>query len=216
MDIQLAREQMIEQQVRAWEVLDPEVLDVMARIPRERFVPEAYRDLAFAETMVPLAAGQTMLTPQIEGRMLQALAIRPGESVLEIGTGSGYTAACLAALGAQVTSFEIHPELAEFARNNLDTIGIGNVEIEVRDASRLQGNRRYDAIAVTGSIPVWQPAYAEALRVGGRLFVIVGEAPVMEALLVTRGSENDWIREGLFETVVPPLENASRPVAFEF
>lgn len=216
MDIQHAREQMIEQQIRAWEVLDPSVLAVMADIPRERFVPESYRELAFADTMVPLPQGQFMLKPQIEGRMLQALGLRRGEAVLEIGTGSGYTAACLAALGAQVTSYEIHEELARFARDNIEAVGVANVEIVVADGARLTATRRYDAIAVTGSVPTWEPSYGEALKIGGRLFVVVGEAPIMEALLVTRSTETDWIRESLFETVVPALENVRYPARFQF
>lgn len=216
MDIQHAREQMIEQQIRAWEVLDPSVLAVMADIPRERFVPESYRALAFADTMVPLPQGQFMLKPQIEGRMLQALGLRRGEAVLEIGAGSGYTAACLAALGAQVTSYEIHEELARFARDNIEAVGVANVEIVVADGARLTATRRYDAIAVTGSVPTWEPSYGEALKIGGRLFVVVGEAPIMEALLVTRSTETDWIRESLFETVVPALENVRYPARFQF
>lgn len=216
MDIQHAREQMIEQQVRAWEVLDPDVLAVMSDIPRERFVPAAYSELAFADTMVPLPRGQYMLKPQVEGRMLQALGIRRGDTVLEIGTGSGYTAACLAALGASVTSIEIHDELVAFARDNIDKVGVVNVEIEMRDGARLSSPKRYDAIAVTGSIPIWEPSYGDALKVGGRLFVVVGEPPIMEAILVTRSTDNDWIRESLFETVVPPLENVAYPARFTF
>lgn len=216
MDIQHAREQMIEQQVRAWEVLDPSVLAVMADIPRERFAPEAYRELAFADTMVPLPQGQFMLKPQIEGRLLQALSLNRGESVLEIGTGSGYTAACLATLGAQVTSYEIHDELVSFARANLDAIGVPGVEVVNADGARLNSPKRYDAIAVTGSIPVWEPSYGEALKIGGRLFVIIGEAPIMEAMLVTRSTESDWIRESLFETVVPALHNVIAPQRFRF
>ncbi len=216
MDVQLAREQMIEQQIRAWEVLDPNVLDVLADIPRERFAPPAYRNLAFADAQIPIGSGQVMLAPKIEGRLLQALSVQPGDQALEIGTGSGFMAACLAALGATVTSLELHAELAHGARQNLDAAGIANVEVRNEDGARLEGDKTYDVIAVTGSVPRFESSYAQALKVGGRLFVVVGDAPVMEAMLVTRTAASDWLHETLFETVIPPLENVTRPAPFEF
>ena len=216
MDVQLAREQMIEQQIRAWEVLDPKVLGVLADIPRERFVPPAYRNLAFADSQIPIGSGQVMLAPKIEGRLLQALSVQRGEHALEIGTGSGFMAACLAALGASVTSLEIHAELADSARRHLDAAGVANVEVRNEDGARLDGDKTYDVIAVTGSVPQFDPRYEQALNVGGRLFVVVGDAPLMEALLVTRTSASDWVHETLFETVIPPLENVTRPAKFEF
>lgn len=216
MDVQLAREQMIEQQIRAWEVLDPKVLGVLSDIPRERFVPAPYRKLAFADTQIPIGSGQVMLAPKIEGRLLQALSVQPGEHALEIGTGSGFMAACLAALGASVTSLELRAELADSARQRLDAAGIVNVEVRNEDGARLQDDKTYHAIAVTGSVPQFETSYQRALKVGGRLFVVVGDAPIMEAVLVTRTGASDWVRETLFETVIPPLDNVSRPAPFVF
>ncbi|MBT8144773.1 MAG: protein-L-isoaspartate O-methyltransferase [Gammaproteobacteria bacterium] len=216
MDLNLAREQMIDQQVRTWEVLDPVVLEVMSDLPRERFVPDGYRNLAYADTPIPIGQGQTMLTPKVEGRLLQALAVRRGDRALEVGTGSGYTAACLAALGASVTSLEIYPELVDSARETLARVGVPNVEILQQDATTLESKNQYDVIAVTGSVPVYDQRYAQALKPGGRLFIVVGQAPVMEAVLVTRAGDDDFIRESLFETVVPSLENVIRPAPFRF
>ncbi|NND59772.1 MAG: protein-L-isoaspartate O-methyltransferase [Gammaproteobacteria bacterium] len=216
MDLNLAREQMIDQQVRTWEVLDPVVLEVMSDLPRERFVPDGYRNLAYADTPIPIGQGQTMLTPKVEGRLLQALAVRRGDRALEVGTGSGYTAACLAALGASVTSLEIYPELVDSARETLARVGVPNVELLQQDATTLESKNQYDVIAVTGSVPVYDQRYAQALKPGGRLFIVVGQAPVMEAVLVTRAGDDDFIRESLFETVVPSLENVIRPAPFRF
>ncbi len=216
MDVDAARTKMVEQQVRAWDVLDPAVLDVLASVPRERFVPPRYRDLAFADTPIPLGHGQVMMAPNVEGRVLQALAIGPADEVLEIGTGSGFFTACLATLGGAVTSVDIFPEFVEQAKQRLTEVGLANVELQVRDASRLDEDSRYDVVAVTGSVPVYEPSFAAALRPGGRLFVTVGEPPVMEALRVTRLSEGEWLREGLFETSLPPLINAEAPPRFEF
>lgn len=216
MDVEFARQQMIDQQVRAWEVLDPAVLRVMGEVPREQFVPEAYRGLAFADVNVPLPCDQVMMTPSVEGRMLQALAIRPGDSVLDIGTGSGFSAACLAGLGGKVTSLEIHEELTAQAEHVCNRLALRSIRFETRDAARLEAGSRYDAIAVTGSVPVLDDSYRQALAVGGRLFVIVGDEPVMQALLITRTGEGEWLSESLFETVLPPLENVRRPVSFEF
>ena len=216
MNVDAARTKMVEQQVRAWAVLDPGVLDVLARGPRERFVPPRYRDLAFADTPIPLGHGQVMMAPNVEGRVLQALAIGPADEVLEIGTGSGFFTACLATLGGEVTSVDIFPEFVEQAKQRLTEVGLANVELQVRDASRLDEDSRYDVVAVTGSVPVYEPSFAAALRPGGRLYVTVGEPPVMEALRVTRLSEGEWLREGLFETSLPPLINAEAPPRFEF
>lgn len=216
MDIQHAREQMIEQQIRGWEVLDPRVLDVMSAVPRERFVPAGYRRLAFADIMVPLPAGQVMMKPNVEGRMLQALAVETGDTALDVGTGSGFSSACLAALGAKVTSIDVHAELVEHAAAIHGELGFSNVRTEVADAAALNASDKYDVIAVTGSTPVYEKRFAEALRVGGRLFAVVGEAPVMEALLITRTGPDAWLRESLFETELPALEGFSVPARFEF
>jgi protein-L-isoaspartate(D-aspartate) O-methyltransferase len=216
LDVSAARRQMIEQQVRAWDVLDMQVLSVMERVPREEFAPPTYRDLAFADMCVPLGHGQSMLMPKLEGRILQSLAIQPEDSVLEIGTGSGYFAACLAGLARRVRTLEIFPDLAESARENLARTGVGNVTVETLDAMTLGPGTQYDVIALTGSLPIHDPRFEQALAVGGRLFVAVGQGPVMEARLVTRTGRDSWQRVSLFETVMDPLLNALRPSEFVF
>jgi len=211
-----AREQMIEQQVRAWDVLDERVLDVMRRVPRELFVPRAQRYRAYADAEVPLARGQHMLRPSVVGRLLQALLPHDGEQVLEIGAGSGFVTACLRAMATRVRSLEVFPDLADEARRNLALLGLRDVE--VADADALQGDTgaRYDVIAVTASLPVYDARFERMLAVGGRLFLVVGEAPVMEARLLRRTAEDSVATESLFETVIDPLVNAVRPPAFTF
>jgi protein-L-isoaspartate(D-aspartate) O-methyltransferase len=216
MQTQDAQVQMIEQQVRAWDVLDERVLDVMRRVPRELFVPPAQRFLAYADVEVPLARGQHMLRPSVVGRLLQALLPLAEESVLEVGTGTGFVTACLRALGARVTSLELFPELAESARTNLAALAVRDVEVVDGDALRIESGTRYDVIALTASLPVYEPRFERALNVGGRLFVVVGEPPVMEARLVRRTAEDAWSSQSLFETVIDPLVNAQRPAEFTF
>ncbi|HET7650883.1 MAG TPA: protein-L-isoaspartate O-methyltransferase [Gammaproteobacteria bacterium] len=217
MDIQFARRQMVEQQVRTWDVLDRRVLDMLESLPRERFVPETHRDMAFADANVPLGHGQVMMTPKMEGRLLQALNPQPGEKVLEIGTGSGFLAACLSRLGAEVLSVDIFPDFVERAEATLKGLGIRKVKLDTQDGTRLDWTKkRFDVIAVTGSLPIYSDIYAEQLNVGGRLFVIVGESPVMEALLVTRVSESGWSRQSLFDADIPALINATSPSKFVF
>ena len=213
-----AREQMIHQQVRAWDVLDERVLETMRRVPRERFVPSQYRDLAFADTAIPMGAGEHMLSPQLVGRLLQALSVTEGAAVLEIGTGTGFVSACLAALGGNVRTLEINPDIAAMARANLADARITNVEVITADAfaAGALGSQRYDAIAVTGSMPLGDERLRQALLPGGRLFVVVGSAPIMRAHRITRVSDTEWRNETLFETVLPALHNAPRPVAFTF
>lgn len=231
-----AREQMIEQQVRAWDVLETQVLDVLRRVPRERFVPESQRFLAYADAEVPLPCGQHMLRPSVVGRLLQALALEGGEQVLEIGAGSGFVTACLRASGARVRSLEIFPDLAMLAHANLAALGMGDVEIVNADATQHDAGARYDAIAVTASVPadddprpslLGKPSgrlpresrwgsFEQQLRIGGRLFVVVGSPPVMWAQLVRRVGESSFTSESLFETVIDPLVNAPRPPAFKF
>jgi protein-L-isoaspartate(D-aspartate) O-methyltransferase len=211
-----AREQMIEQQVRAWEVLDERVLDVMRRVPRELFVPQAQRYLAYADAEVPLACGQHMLRPSVVGRLLQALLPKDGEQVLEVGAGSGFISACLRAMATQVRSLELFPELAEEARRNLALLGMRDVDVVDADALAGESGARYNAIAVTASLPVYDERFERMLAIGGRLFVVVGEAPVMEARLVLRTAEDAVATESLFETVIDPLVNAVRPPAFTF
>jgi protein-L-isoaspartate(D-aspartate) O-methyltransferase len=216
-----ASEQMLEQQVRAWDVLDTRVLDAMRGVPRELFVPEAQRFRAYADAEVPLAHGQHMLRPSVAGRILQALLPRPEESVLEIGTGSGFLTACLRAMAARVRSLEIFPELAAAARRNLAAFGADAVEIRDADALQTQQLRaavdgRYGAIAITASLPLYDERFEQLLAVGGRLVAVVGEAPVMEARLVRRLTEDQFISASLFETVIDPLIHAARPPEFAF
>jgi protein-L-isoaspartate(D-aspartate) O-methyltransferase len=211
-----AREQMIEQQVRAWDVLDARVLETLRKVPREAFVPPQHRFLAFADAEIPLPCGQRMLRPSVVGRLLQALALTGGERVLEVGTGSGFVTSCLRTAGASVRSVEIFPELAELARRNVASLGLGNVDIVVHDATRVDSDERYDVIALTASLPVPDERFQRQLAVGGRLFVVVGEPPVMEARLIRRITEDAWGTESLFETVIDPLAHATRPQGFVF
>ncbi len=217
MNFEQARFNMIEQQIRPWEVLDQRVLDVLAAIPREAFVPARYRKLAFCDTQIPLGHGEVMMAPKVEARLLQALALNPTDHVLEIGTGSGFLSACLAALAARVSSVELVGEWVEAARRKLDSQGAANVDLSVGDGlASLALGSTYDAVAVTGSVPVLPDALPEALKPGGRLFVILGQAPVMEALVFTRVGPHEWSRECLFETDVPALRNAPQPQRFVF
>jgi len=216
-EIEQARFNMIVQQIRPWEVLDPQVLEAMQRVPREAFLPERYRSLAFADTNIPLGHDQVMMTPNVEGRLLQALAIRAEDSILEIGTGSGYLTACLARLGRHVTSIEILPELAAAAAARLSEQAIDNITLQTGDALReISPEIHFDVIAVTGSLPVLDQQFFGNLENGGRLFVITGQLPIMEARLITRVNGNNWTSESLFETCIPPLINAPVPEAFSF
>ena len=216
LDLAVARRQMIEQQVRAWDVLDLEVLSVMGRVPREEFAPPAYRELAFADMSVPLGHGQHMLAPKLEGRMLQALELRPDDTVLEIGTGSGYFAACLGALARSVKSIDIHADLAAAARANLDRNDVHNVTVETADAFGYADPARYDAVVLTGSLPVYDARFEQWLAVGGRLLVVVGQGPVMEARRITLTNPGELLRESLFETAMDPLLHAAEPPKFVF
>ncbi|MGC8521432.1 MAG: protein-L-isoaspartate O-methyltransferase family protein [Steroidobacteraceae bacterium] len=211
-----AREQMIEQQVRAWDVLEERVLDTFRKVPREAFTPPQYRFLAYADCEVPLPAGQHMLRPSLVGRLLSALALGGGERVLQIGAGSGFVAACLGTLGKSVQSLEIVPELADMARRTVSSLGLRDIDVVTTDAMTFEPTGRFEAIAVTASMPVYDPRWQDALSVGGRLFVVVGDAPVMEARLVRRVAQNAWTEESLFETVIDPLVHAERPVEFIF
>jgi protein-L-isoaspartate(D-aspartate) O-methyltransferase len=214
-DIEQARFNMIEQQVRPWDVLDQRVLDAMQMIPRENFVPERYRSLAFADTNIPLGHDQVMMAPNVEGRLLQALAIQPDDTILEIGTGSGYLTACLARLGRHVTSIDIEPEFTAQAAAKLAAQGISNITLETADAAAgVERGKSFDVIAVTGSLPLLQQQFHHNLNTGGRLFVICGQLPIMEALLITRVDATHWSRESLFETSIPPLLHAARPQGF--
>ncbi len=216
MNIDFARQQMIDQQVRAWTVLDPAVLDVLSAIPREQFVPESYESMAFADMEIPLGHGEFMMTPTVEGRVLQALELDTSAHVLEIGTGSGFLAACLAKLSGTVTSVDIHEDFVRSAARKLTNAGIDNVELRTMDATRELPGTRYDAIAVTGSIETFDTRFVDALRPGGRLFVVVGTPPIMEARLVRRAGDTDWRSEILFETSLAPLVHGTLPPQFVF
>lgn len=215
MNIEQARFNMIEQQIRPWDVLDPQVLDLLFVVKRENFTPPAYRNLAFADMEIPIGDGQTMLAPKIEAKLLQELGLRKTDKVLEIGTGSGYMAALLAARAEHVVSVECRPALAEQARQNLAEAGIANVSIEIGNGvGGWPARGPYDAIVVSGSLPTLPDALLKQLRVGGRLAAIVGEAPVMEAVLVTCTGEGIYNSINLFETVVAPLDGVAAKPAF--
>jgi len=217
LNIEQARFNMIEQQVRPWDVLDQRVLDVMAATPRERFVPEQYRNVAFADVEIPINDGETMLPPRMDGRILQALDLKPTDRVLEIGTGAGYLTACLAHMAALAVTVDINEDLSRNARQLLAGLEIENVTFRVGDAADgWTADGTFDAIAVTGALPVLPEALKHQLNVGGRLFAVVGEAPAMQALLVTRVGAQDWSAEVLFETVLPVLHHAARPQPFVF
>lgn len=205
-DFSHARELMVEQQIRPWNVLDIKVLDVLARLPREAFVNEAHRNLAYADVELPIGQGEKMMKPVVEGRTLQALDLQPGDEVLEIGTGSGFLTACLAALARDVLSLEIDADLSAAARARLDSTGLGtNVRLDVADALAWQTERRFDVIVVTGAVATVPSQFASWLRPGGRLFVIHGRSPAMEALLVKADGSTD----SLFETDIDYLRGAA-------
>jgi protein-L-isoaspartate(D-aspartate) O-methyltransferase len=210
------REQMIEQQVRAWDVLDERALDAMRRVPRELFVPDGERYRAYADAEVPLAHAQHMLRPSVVGRLLQALLPQPHEQVLQVGAGSGFVTACLRGMAGRVRALELYADLAESARANLAALGVRGTEILDADGLRFESATRFDVIAVTASLPIYTARFERLLNVGGRLFVVVGEAPVMEARLVQRTAEDSWHTASVFETVIDPMVNAVRPAEFTF
>lgn len=214
MNYETARRQMLNQQIRTWDVLDERVLETLRDTPREAFVPEGERDLAFADTEVPLPHGQNMMSPKVEARLLQELAIEPGDSGLEIGTGSGYLTACLGRLAESVLSLEIFPDLCEAAGDKLKRIGIGNAELRDEDATLADFDSRFDVIAVTASLPALSERFIRLLNPEGRLFVVVGRPPVMEAVLVRMHADGSWTEKSLFETMLTPMINAEEPEPF--
>lgn len=217
MNIEQARFNMIEQQIRPWDVLDPQVLDLLFVVKREDFAPPAYRNLAFADMEIPLGNGQVMLAPKIEAKMLQELGLKKTDKVLEIGTGSGYMAALLAARAEHVVTVECRPALVDIAKQNLERAGVANVTVELGDGANGWAQRGpYDAIVVSGSLPSVPDVLLKQLRVGGRLAVVVGEAPVMEAQLITCTADGIFNTVNLFETVIPALDGVATKESFAF
>jgi len=220
MNFDQARRNMVASQVRTWEVLDERVLEAMERLPREDFVPSQYRNIACVDTEIPIGHGQVMSAPKIVGRMLQALDVQPGDRVLEVGTGTGYTTALLATLAHQghVYSVDVHAEFTATAAQRLKNHGLRNVTLETGNAvNGWDQYEPYDVITITGSLPTLTAGFQnfrDSLSVGGRLFVVVGEAPTMEATLIARLGEHEWQTERLFETVIPSLLHATRPQKF--
>jgi protein-L-isoaspartate(D-aspartate) O-methyltransferase len=217
MNIEQARFNMIEQQIRPWNVLDQDVLDLLHVVKREQFVPAAYQNLAFADVEIPLPGGEAMLAPKFEARILQEVGVRKHETVLEIGTGSGYMAALLAHRAAKVTTVEINPETAELAKKNLANAGIHNVTVETGNgAEGWAKGAPYDVIVISGALEVLPEAFLQQVKVGGRIAAIIGQAPVMEASIITRTGENTYSTIKVFETNVRYLAGAPVPSHFQF
>ncbi len=216
LNVELARFNMVESQVRTWDVTDPRVLELVARAPREDYVPAAYRSLAFVDMNLPLGHGQVMMAPKLEARLLQALEIGPKDKILEVGTGSGFMTSLLAALGSHVYSVEIIPEFSQEAAHKLEAHGVKNVTLEVGDAANgWARSAPYDVILVTGSLPVLPESFAQSLAPNGRMIAIVGTSPAMEVKLIRR-LDGALRASSLFETDIPPLTNARAPAAFRF
>jgi protein-L-isoaspartate(D-aspartate) O-methyltransferase len=217
MNVEQARFNMVEQQIRPWEVLDPAVLALLFEVKREQFVPAPHAALAFADMEIPIGHGEAMMQPKVEARILQELALRPEESAYEVGTGSGYLTALLARRVKQVTSAEIHDDLRERAAANLARAGVTNATLLGGDSARAPlGDTAYDVIVLTGSTPVLPQAFLDRLNPGGRLFAVVGDAPVMKAVVITRGPGGGPVRAEVFETLLKPLVNAQAPTRFRF
>jgi protein-L-isoaspartate(D-aspartate) O-methyltransferase len=215
-NMEQARYNMIEQQIRPWDVADVQVLSLLSTVKRERFVPAGRQSLAFMDLEIPLGSGACMWQPKLEARVLHELKIKSTERVLEVGTGSGYLAALLSRLAAQVISVEIVPELSAQAAQHLAAHDFGNIQLEVGDAANNWGSAQYDVIVLTGSVPVQPKAYQQQLNIGGRMFAIVGDAPAMQAKVVTRLANDVFESVTLFETNVAPLQNAPQPQRFVF
>lgn len=217
MNFEQARFNMVEQQIRPWEVLDQDVLDLLYAVPREAFVPSASKKLAFADVEIPIGEGECMWAPRIEARAMQALGVKKSDRVLEVGTGSGYLTALLARRAAHVHSVEIKPALAAFGRANLARHGTENLTLEIADGARGYGRSApYDVIVLTGSTPVLPQAFVHQLAPGGRLFAVVGDAPVMQARLLVCTAPGTATESTLFETLLKPLDNAEQPARFAF
>ena len=217
MDFEQARFNMVEQQIRTWDVLDPAVLELLGTVPREQFVPDGRRELAFADLELPIGHDEVMLAPKLQARIVQEVTVAPTDRILEIGTGTGYLTALLAKLGATVTSVEIHEDLASAARARLSSLGIDNVKIATGDgACGWDTAHAYDVIVLSGSLPMLPDTFQKQLKPGGRLFAIVGDRPVMSARLIVREGNSAYAAVTLFETVIDPLRNAQQPGRFVF
>ena len=221
MDFEKARFLMVEQQIRTWEVLDSAVLDLLFAVKREDFVPAAYRSLAFVDMEIPLGHGQVMMAPKLEARIVQEVALRTTDEVLEIGTGSGYLAALLAKQAAHVTSLEYFEDLSRAAAARLAQASITNVQLKTGDAAKdlaglIGSSARFDVIVLSASVPVLPPALLAHLNTGGRLFAVVGDIPVMKATVFTKIDEVSFMSNEIFETVLTPLINAAQPSRFAF
>jgi protein-L-isoaspartate(D-aspartate) O-methyltransferase len=217
MNIEQARFNMIEQQIRTWEVLDPDVLELLSQVKREQFVPDEYRDLAFADLEIPLGHGEAMMQPKVEARVVQELAPKAHETVYEVGTGSGYLTALLAKRARHVTSAEYYPDLRAFGESNLRAAGITNVTLLEGDSAQAPlAESAFDLIVLTGSTPILPQAFLDRLKPEGRLFAVVGDAPVMKAILVRQPQPGAFQHQELFETMLKPLVNAPQPPRFRF
>lgn len=217
MNVNLARFNMVQQQVRTWDVLDPRILELMALIPREKFVPPDFQQLAFSDTFIPIGHNQVMLPPKIVGRILQSLALNKRDSVLQIGTGTGYITSILCQLAKKITAVEINPELAKQTLKNLKELGLHNFVLEVGDAMPgWPNNAPYDAIILTGSVPVLPKSLGNELAINGRLFAVIGKSPAMSAIVLTRLDKEQWSKQVLFETNIPPMIPTTKVEDFQF
>jgi len=217
MNFDEARHNMVEQQIRTWTVLDPRVLDAIEKLPREKFVPEKYKRMAYTDIAIPLDNSQEMMYPKVEAHALQALDIKPESKILEIGTGSGYLTALLATLGAHVDSIDIYPEFQKTASDKLKKLGINNFTMIEGDAANGWGkNDQYDAIVITGSLPELPEQFSNALAIDGHLFAVIGEGQTMQAIRIHRSHGDKWEQSSLFETELPILVNAEKPQTFVF
>lgn len=216
MNIEKARFNMIEQQIRTWDVLDTNILDLLVVVKREAFVPAAYQTLAFVDTQIPLPNGECMFAPKMEARILHELGVNKHEQVLEIGAGSGYMAALLAHRARQVTTVDIDPVLKNLAENNLRQYGVSNVDVALGNGAQGWGGGTYDVIVISGSLPVLPDSFLKQLAIGGRLFAIIGQSPVMSAQIITRVAETGFNTARIFETDVRPLREAVVPSQFKF
>ena len=219
LDTELARRNMTHQQIRCWDVLNTKVLDALAGVPREHFVPEQYGNLAFADTPLPIAPGHAMeatLSPTLEGKILEALDIQPNDRALIVGIGNGYLTACLTRLCQDVTGIDASPELVEASRQKLTDIGISTVRLKVQEPFADEMKQQFDVVAITGSLPQYDQTIETWLKPGGRAFVVTGLAPVMAALLIRRAADGEISTESLFETVIAPLPNLNPKPTFDF